>query len=220
MSNNHTPVTEELDNYLNENFSSEDDFLFNLRKEAQEEGLPAINIAPAQGKLLQLLIKSIKAKSILEIGTLGGYSAINMARAMDSDSTLITIEYEFKHAVFAQRKVKEAGLENIIQVQNSDAREFLKEYNPSKKFDLIFVDADKPSYKYYLDKCTPFLRDGGLFIADNAFAFGYLTKETHERNPNDIKSMQGFNIYFKQHPEYFTSIIPSGDGMIIGVKIG
>lgn len=219
MSNHHTPVTEDLDNYLNENFSSEDEFLFNLRKEALEEGIPAINIAPAQGKLLQLLIKSIKAKNILEIGTLGGYSAITMARALENGS-IITIESEFKHAVFAQRKIIEAGLDKIIQVQNSDAREFLKEFAPENKFDLIFVDADKPSYKFYLDKCTPLLKDGGLFVADNAFAFGFLTKETHERNPNDIKSMQGFNIYFKQHPDYFTSIIPSGDGMIIGVKIG
>lgn len=220
MSNHHTPVTEELDRYLNENFSSEDEFLFNLRQEAAAEGLPSINIAPAQGKLLQVLIKSIKAKNILEIGTLGAYSAINMARALDSDGTIITIEYEYKHALFAQRKINEAGLQNIIQLQNSDAREFLKEYKPDKEFDLIFVDADKPSYKFYLDQTTPYLRQGGLFIADNAFAFGFLTTPTHERNPNDIKSMQGFNLYFKQHPQYFTSIIPSGDGMIIGVKIG
>jgi len=220
MSNHHTPVTEELDNYLNENFSSEDEFLANLRLEAKTEGLPSINIAPAQGRLLQLLVKSSNAKNILEIGTLGGYSAITMAKVLDNEGSITTIEYEFKHAVFAQRKVIEAGLESIIQVQNSDARVFLKEFHPNNQFDLIFVDADKPSYKYYLDTCTPLLKTGGLFIADNAFAFGFLTKETHERNPNDIKSMQGFNIYFKQHPQYFTSIIPSGDGMIIGVKIG
>jgi len=171
MSNHHTPVTEELDNYLNENFSSEDEFLAKLRLEANEEGLPSINIAPAQGRLLQLLIKSSNVKNILEIGTLGGYSAITMAKALDSNGSIITIENEFKHAVFAQRKVNEAGLESIIQVQNSDARLFLKEFKPKNQFDLIFVDADKPSYKYYLDTCTPFLKMGGLFIADKAFAF-------------------------------------------------
>lgn len=220
MSNHHTPVNEELDKYLNDNFSSEDEFLSRLRQEALDNGLPPINIAPAQGRLLQLLIKSNQVKNILEIGTLGGYSAITMARALDNDASLITIESEFNHAVFAQKKVIEAGLGHIIQVQNSDARDFLNEFNPEKAFDLIFVDADKPSYKFYLDKTTPLLKKGGLFIADNAFAFGFLTTPTTERNPNDIKSMQGFNIYFKQHPQYFTSIIPSGDGMIIGVKIG
>ncbi len=220
MSNHHTPVTEELDIYLNNNFSSEDDFLKQLREDAKLAGLPPINIAPAQGKILQLLIKSINAKNILEIGTLGAYSSITMARVLDNSSSIITVEYEYKHAIFAQQKIKEAQFEHIIQIQNSDAKEFLKEFEPENQFDLIFVDADKPSYRYYLDKTTPFLRNGGLFIADNAFAFGYLTTNTNERNPTEIKSMQGFNIYFRNHPQYFTSIIPSGDGMIIGVKIG
>ncbi|HRP02011.1 MAG TPA: O-methyltransferase [Candidatus Kapabacteria bacterium] len=219
MSNHHTPVTEDLDNYLNINFSNEDDFLMQLRQEAIAEGIPAINIAPAQARLLQLLIKSIKAKNILEIGTLAGYSSISMARALELNGSLTTVEFEFKHALFAQKKIKEAGLDNIIQVQNSDGKEFLKEFRPNYEFDLIFVDADKPSYKNYLDLATPLLRQGGLFIADNAFAFGYLTNEAPPKETREIKSMQQFNQYFKNHPQYFTSIIPSGDGMIIGVKI-
>lgn len=219
MSLAHTPLTPELAEYLNTNFSAEDEFLQKLKEEAASEGLPQIAIAPEQGKILQTLIKANNAKNILEIGTLAGYSAIIMARALPDNGNLITVESEFKHALFAQKKIKEAGLEHIIQVQNSTGRDFLEEFEPEEEFDVIFVDADKPSYKYYLDKTTKFLKKGGMFIADNAFAFGYLLTETTERNPNEIKSIQGFNLYLKNHPQYLTSVIPLGDGLIVGVKI-
>lgn len=219
MSINHTPLTEDLSKYLDTYFSSEDSFLLNLREEAVSKGFPNIHIAPSQGLVLQFLLKSIKAKYVLELGTLAGYSAITMARALPKDGKLITVESEFEHAVFAKMKFIEAGLNDIIEIQNSDAKEFLKEFVPEFEFDFVFVDADKPNYKHYLDLITPLLRIGGIFVADNAFAFGYLTTNTVERNPNDIKSIQGFNHYFRNHPQYFTSIIPIGDGMIAGVKI-
>lgn len=218
MSSNQTSVDKQLEQYLNDNFSSEDQFLFDLRNRANEEGIPSIHIAPSQGKIIQMLLKSINAKNVLEIGTLAGYSSITMARALPDDGNLITIESEFKHAVFAQKMVNEAGLSHIIQVQNSDAKEFLKTYQPEFEFDFVFVDADKPSYRYYLDVTTKMLRIGGIFAADNAFAFGFLTSSKPERNPEDVKSIQGFNNYFKNHTQYFTSIIPTGDGMILGIK--
>ncbi len=219
MSSNHTSIGPDISAYLDEKFSSEDEFLSNLRLRAKEEQIPEIQIAPAQGLILQFLLKSINAANVLEVGTLAGYSAITMARALPINGNLLTIESEFKHAIFAETMIKEAELDSVIQIQNSDAREFLKEYKPEKLFDFVFVDADKPSYKYYLDIITPMLRVGGIFVADNAFAFGFLTSYKPERNPNEIKSIQGFNIYFRNHPQYFTSIIPIGDGMIAGVKI-
>jgi caffeoyl-CoA O-methyltransferase len=219
MSFSITPVSGSLADYVIENFSSEDEFLTNLREESNNAGIPAIQISPEQGKFLQFFLKSINAKYILEVGTLAGYSAITMARALPEDGKLISIEYEFEHAVFAKNKIIQAGLNNIIEIQNSNARDFLKTYIPEYKFDFIFVDADKPSYKFYLDILTPMLKIGGVFAADNAFAFGFLSSSKPERNPDDVKSIQGFNNYFINHTNYFTSIVPVGDGMIMGIKL-
>ncbi|MBX3043561.1 MAG: O-methyltransferase [Candidatus Kapabacteria bacterium] len=219
MSQKPTPVDDRLFEYLKQNFSSEDDFLRNLVEEARTEGIPDISISPEQGLFMQFILKSIKARNILELGTLAGYSAITMARALPDDAKIITIENEFKHAVFAVKKVKEAGLENIIEVQNSDALEFLRIYNPENKFDFIFVDADKPNYARYLDFLTPMLRVGGIFAADNAFAFGFVASSAPERNPEDVKSITGFNNYFRNHEQYSVCMVPVGDGIIMGVKI-
>lgn len=218
MSNRATPVTDELYDYIVENFSSEDVFLTELRKEASLAGFPAINIAPEQGRYLQFFLKSISAKYVLEIGTLAGYSAITMARALPEDGRLITVEYESERAEYTRNKVAEAGLEHIVEVYNADGKEFLKNFKPDFKLDFVFVDADKPSYSKYLDLTTPLLRVGGVAAFDNAFAFGFLLDASPERDPADIKSIVKFNEYFKNHPDYLTTIVPVGDGMIMGFK--
>ncbi|MFA5512616.1 MAG: O-methyltransferase [Candidatus Kapaibacterium sp.] len=219
MSQKPTPVDEHLFEYLRNNFSSEDEFLRNLLVEAKNEDIPNISISPEQGLFLQFMLKAINAVNVLELGTLAGYSAITMARMLPEDGSLITIDNEFKHAVFAERKVRESGLENIVHVQNSDALEFLKVYKPEKPFDFIFVDADKPNYVRYLELLTPMLRTGGIFAADNAFAFGFVASSKPERNPEDVKSITGFNKYFRNHKQYSVCMVPVGDGMIMGVKI-
>lgn len=219
MSSKPTPVDDRLFDYLKENFSAEDDFLKNLLTEAAAEGIPDISISPEQGLFMQFMLKSINAKNVLELGTLAGYSAITMAKALPENSGLLTIENEFKHAFFASKKIKEAGLDNIIEVQNSDALEFLKIYKPEQPFDFIFVDADKPNYARYLDLLTPMLRVGGIFAADNAFAFGFVACSKPERNPEDVKSITGFNNYFRNHPQYSVCMVPVGDGLIMGVKL-
>ncbi len=219
MSQRPTPVDDKLFEYLKENFSSEDEFLSKLVEEAIQEGIPNISISPEQGLFMQFMLKTINARSVVELGTLAGYSAITMARALPEGSKLITIENEFKHALFATRKVKEAGLEHIIEVQNSDALEFLKIYEPQEPFDFIFVDADKPNYARYLDILTPMLKIGGIFAADNAFAFGFVASSKPERNPEDVKSITGFNHYFRNHPQYSVCMVPVGDGIIMGVKL-
>ncbi len=214
-----TPVDEELFNYITEHFSGEDDVLKNLKEEAKLAGLPSIAISPDQGRFLQVMLKSINAKNVLEIGTLGGYSAISMARALPDDGTLITVEIEFERAVFAKNQVEKAGLSHIIQIQNSKALDFLKNYEFENEFDFVFCDADKSEYAKILDLVTPHIRKGGIFAADNAFAFGFLLDTKPERNPEDVKSMLSFNQYFKNKKEYLTCIVPNGDGIIMGIKL-
>lgn len=218
MSLTPTPITEDLHNYLLDNFSAEDDFLKNLRKKAVDNLMPEITISPVQGHFIQFLLKSINAKNVLEIGTLGAYSAIIMARALPDDGKVLTIESEYKHAVFAQKQIDKAGLAHKIEIQNSNAKQFLAEYRPDRDFDFVFADADKDAYVKYLDITTPWIRKGGIFAADNAFAFGYVTSSAPERNPQDVKSITSFNQYFKSKEEYFVTLLSVGDGMIMGYK--
>jgi predicted O-methyltransferase YrrM len=218
MSNRATIVDDRLFEYLKNNFSSEDEFLAELQIKAKEAGLPPISISPEQGKFMQFLLHSVNAKHVLEIGTLGAYSAITMARALPDDGKLITVENEPKHYEFACKMVSESGLEHKIEVVLADGKNFVKEYRTQNQFDFVFVDADKPSYLYYLNNITPKIKIGGIFAADNAFAFGFILDSKPERNPDDVKSIRSFNEYFRTRDNYFTCIVPVGDGIIMGYK--
>ncbi|MFP4370584.1 MAG: O-methyltransferase [Candidatus Kapaibacterium sp.] len=218
MSFKPTPVSEELFEYLLKNFSAEDDFLTQLRKDAKASGMPEITISPVQGAFMQFMLKMLGAGYVLEIGTLGGYSAIIMARAMNDSGHLITVELNPVHAEFAKEKIKEAGLDHIIEVVNKSGLDFVNSYKPDKPLDFVFVDADKPSYYTYLQQLTPYIRQGGIFAADNAFAFGFLLDAAPERNPDDVKSIISFNTKFREDERYFTHLLSVGDGLILGLK--
>lgn len=219
MSVNPTLIDAELSDYIRNNFSGEDKFLAELREEAETAGLPAISIAPEQISFLQAMISSLNAKLIIEFGTLGGYSAIAMARAMSPDAKLISIELLKKHYDFAKQKVIESGLSNIIELRNEKGTDFLDNYKFATEIDLVFADADKSSYITYLNRTLPHIRQGGMFIADNAFAFGNISKDVPDRNPESVKAIKEFNQYLIDNIAFKTCIIPLGDGMILGVKL-
>lgn len=218
MSDKTTPITNELENYLKSNFSADDEFLNQLKLDAKNHDMPDIYISSVQAKFMQFLLKLMNAKYILEIGTLGGYSAITMARALPEDGKVITIELFEKHADFAKKKIKEAGLDNKIEVINQRGMEFLNSFRPTFELDFVFVDADKDKYWRYLELTTPLIRKGGVFAADNAFAFGFLLDTAPERSPEDVKSIKSFNEHFKNHEAYETTLVPIGDGLIMGIK--
>ncbi len=218
MSLRPTEISDDIYNFILENCSAEDDFLEKLRAEARAENIPEICISPDQGNYMQFLIKSAGIKNILEIGTLAGYSAIIMARAIPEDGKIITIEKSEKHAEFAKKKIFEANLNDKIEVIVSDGKEYLNSVDYKEHFDLVFVDADKGSYPQYLDMTTPMLKKGGIFAADNAFAFGCLVMEEPTRNPKQVKAILEFNKYFMQKEEYFTHLLSIGDGLIMGYK--
>lgn len=213
-----TYLNDELYDYLLANYSCDDEILMELKQKAAERGLPPIYITPEQGTFIQVLLKANKAKNILEIGTLAGYSAIVMARALPEDGHIITIDKNEKFADFAKEMIEHFGYSNKITVVQQNARKWVMENNMPEHFDFAFVDADKPGYRIYLDAITPMLKTGGIFAADNAFAFGHLLETIPERNPNEIKSMYSFNHYFKNCPDYDTSLLPIGDGLLLGVK--
>jgi caffeoyl-CoA O-methyltransferase len=218
MSSNPTQVTPEIYGYLQDNFSSEDDFLKNLKQDATEAGIPEICISEEQGKFLQFYLKSINAKYVLEIGSLAGYSAITMARALPADGKLIAVEINEKNAKFIEQKAKEAGLENVIEVINQDAKEFLADWKPDFELDFVFVDADKKGYKGYFESTTPHIRKGGVFAADNALGFGHIAKKNPKSEPGNVMAIQQFNDMLNESPDYDTCLVTVGDGMAMGLK--
>lgn len=210
-----TPTTPELLAYIQRYFSAEDEFLAALRQEALEAGFPEIWIAPEQGAFLQVLLRAMGARFVLEIGTLAGYSAIMMARALPEDGHLITVERDPERAAFARRAVERARLGEKITVECADARQWLRSFRPPIPLDFVFLDADKPSYGLYLDCCLPLLRIGGILCADNALAWGDIAAESSDP---DVQALQDFNRRMATHPQLQCCLVPLGDGMLIGLR--
>jgi len=159
-----------IDAFIDGLFASEDPVLENLHRRAAEAGLPEIAVTSGQGKLLYLFAKMIGARRILEVGTLGGYSGIWLARAMPEDGELITLELDRKHADFARRSFEEAGLMHKVCVLNGMALDLMSAIDT--QFDLVFLDANKDQYPEYLIESARLLRPGGLLLADNVVRKG------------------------------------------------
>ena len=164
----------DVDNYLVENLIPADPALEKALKSNQAAGLPTIDVAPNQGKLLHLLARIQGARRILEIGTLGGYSTIWLARALPSDGKLITLEVEAKHAEVARANIERAGLSTLVQLRLGPALESLLQLQKegAKPFDLIFIDADKQNIPAYLEWSLRLSRPGTVIITDNVIRDG------------------------------------------------
>jgi predicted O-methyltransferase YrrM len=162
------------DRYFTETLVPSDAVLDAALQANAEAGLPTIDIAPNQGKFLQLLVQLRGARRILEIGTLGGYSSIWMARALPADGHLTTLEFSPKHAEVARANIARAGLEKKVEIRVGPALETLAkmETEGTEPFDLIFIDADKPNTPNYLTWALKFSRPGTLLIGDNVVREG------------------------------------------------
>jgi predicted O-methyltransferase YrrM len=143
----------------------------------REAGLPAIDVSPLQGKFLQLLVQLTRAKRVLEIGTLGGYSTIWMARALPRGGRIVTLEYSPKHAEVARRNLRSAGLLKRVDVRVGRALDLLPalEREGAGPFDLIFIDADKENNPQYLKWALALARPGTAIFVDNVVRDGKVT---------------------------------------------
>ncbi|NLO19375.1 MAG: hypothetical protein GX121_05790 [Ignavibacteria bacterium] len=213
-----TAVSIDIADYLFEHFSSEDVFLTQLRKEANQEDIPNICISQEQGRFLQFILKLMKAKYVLEIGSLAGYSGIIIARALAPNGKLVALEINPKHYEFFSKKIEEAKLKDIIELHNVKAIDFLRNYKPDFQFDFVFFDADKVSYLDYLELVLPLVRVGGLIAADNALLGGDIVANGEVEEPHNVEAMKKFNLALAQHPQLFSTIAPVGDGLIMGYK--
>lgn len=163
-----------VDGYIENLFLPDDPALTAALADSAAAGLPEIAVSPPQGKLLTLLARAIGARRILEIGTLGGYSAICLARALPAGGRLVTLELNPLHAGIARANIARAGLADRVEVRVGPGVESLAHLaaEGAAPFDLIFIDADKPSYVAYLAGVLPLARSGALIIADNVVRQG------------------------------------------------
>ena len=163
-----------VDQYFADLFVGPDPVLDASLASSADAGLPGINVSPVQGKLLYLLARAIDARRILEIGTLGGYSAIWLARALPTDGRLVTLEADARHAEIARANVARAGLAEIVEVRQGRALDTLPLLvaEGAGPFDVTFIDADKPSNVAYFEWALRLSRPGSLIIVDNVVRGG------------------------------------------------
>lgn len=174
-------------------------------------GMPEIHLGPAEGRLLELLLRLANAKKVVEIGTLAGYSALWMARALPPGGRLWTIEADPGHAAVAARILGEAGLGDRVTLVEGDAAELLPKLRDLGPFCAVFLDADKARYDVYGRWATDNLRPGGLLIADNAYLFGRLLADDEE-----ARRMRRFHEEMALH--YRSVCIPTPDGLAVGIR--
>lgn len=163
-----------VDDYIAERLLPEDAVLAAALAANAAAGLPSIDVSPAQGKLLNLLARMCGARRVLEIGTLGGYSTICLARGLPEDGKVVTLELEPRHAEVARRNIANAGLAGRVEVRVGPALENLKGIHAegSAPFDLVFIDADKPNNPNYLDFAMKLSRPDSVIVCDNVIRDG------------------------------------------------
>ena len=178
---------------------------------AVPEGIPAIQVGPSDGKLIQLLLRLAKAKKVVEIGTLVGYSAIHIARALPADGHLWSIEFEPRHAEVATANLAAAGLADRVTVLVGAGIDILPELSPKAPFDAVFIDADKVNYHVYGRWAIDHLRSGGLVLGDNAYLFGELMEDSDRG-----RAMRAFHELVAASCDSVCA--PTPDGLVVGIK--
>jgi caffeoyl-CoA O-methyltransferase len=201
--------TPQIIKYVNDTHAGHDSAL--AQAFAVPEGIPAIQVGPSEGKLLYLLMKLVGAKQVVEVGTLVGYSAIHMARALPKDGHIHSVEFDPKHAEVARKNIERAGLADRITVHvgaGVDVRPTLDGKGP---FDAVFIDADKINYDKYGAWATEHLRKGGLVLGDNAYLFGELVDDSDRG-----RAMRAFHEHVAKTCD--SVCIPTPDGLVVGIK--
>ena len=200
-------VWRKVDSFFTDALISADPALGAALAANREGGLPAIDVTPLQGRFLEILLRSTGAKRVLEIGTLGGYSTIWMARAIESSGRVITLELDQHHAAIARRNLKEAGVADRVDLRVGPASESLAALvdQNTTPFDFIFIDADKAGYPDYIQWSLKLSRPGTLIIADNVVRDGKVI------DPNDpdanIQGVRRFTNIVAAEPRLSTTVM-------------
>jgi predicted O-methyltransferase YrrM len=213
----------DVDRYITDQLVPSDSALDAALAASAANGLPAINVAPNQGKLLQVLARSINAKRILEVGTLGGYSTIFLARALAPGGKLITLEYEPKHADVARANIERAGLSHLVDIRLGKAIDTLPKLAAEGvgPFDLVFIDADKPGNADYFAWAMKLTHVGSVIIVDNVVRKGAVLDAAGDANVQGARRL--FEAMAKEPRVSSTAVQTVGskgyDGFAIAVVI-
>ncbi|MBW3603848.1 MAG: O-methyltransferase [Actinobacteria bacterium] len=202
-----------VDRYLEDLFAPADPALAGALERSNEAGLPAISVSSAHGRLLHVLALACHATRILEIGTLGGYSTIWLARAVPRGGRLLTLEREAAYAQVARRNLADAGVADRVEVRVGDARDTLAQLqrDGAGPFDLVFIDADKPPYAEYLAAVLHLSAPGTLIVADNVVRDGRVAQDAVDDEA--VAGVQRFNAAVAAEPRVAAAIIQQ-----VGVK--
>jgi caffeoyl-CoA O-methyltransferase len=207
-------MSDKAGEYISGLFGAEDELLASLREEADRTGLPPIAISADEGRLLQVLLTAIGARRVLEVGTLGGYSAICMARALPPGGKLLSIEIDEGHAAFARRYIERAALSDRVEIRVGRALDVLPSLD-GERFDAVFLDADKEPLPTYFEWGLRLVRPGGLLIGDNALWGGRVYE--NENADDRTRGVREFNRRMATDPRVLGIIVPTHDGVAVAV---
>jgi predicted O-methyltransferase YrrM len=215
-------IFSKVDNYISKLLAPEDKALSDAVATLVKEGLPQHSISANQGKFLQVLMIACNATRVLELGTLGGYSTIWLARALPENGKVITIEVDAHHGEVARKNIDSAGLSQKVEIRTGRALDILPELiaNKEEPFDMIFIDADKPPYTEYFNYAVQLSRPGTLIICDNVIRNGKVL----EKNNTDekVQGVQRLNEMLSRNKNVTATILQTVgvkefDGMAIAV---
>jgi len=213
-----------VDAYIDDLFGPADPVLVATQERAAGAGLPDISVSAAQGRLLHVLALACGARSILEIGTLGGYSTIWLARALPPDGRLVSLEYEPRHAEIARSNVTDAGLAGRVEIRVGRALDGLAdlEAQGAGPFDMVFIDADKPPYAEYFEAAVRLARPGTLIVVDNVIRDGKVADGPSD-DPN-VTGVQRLNAAVAQDRRVAAAVVQQvgakgHDGMALAVVL-
>jgi predicted O-methyltransferase YrrM len=219
MSNATLPLDDNLYRYLLDHSLRETDLLRKLREVTSQEELSRMQIAPEQGQFMALLVELLGAERIIEIGTFTGYSALCMAQALPQNGELICCDTSIEWTDIAQSFWREAGVDERIHLHLApalDTLDRLLEQGAAGSFDMAFIDADKPNYLNYYERCLRLLRTGGLLLFDNTL-WGGAVADPQDRDP-DTLAIRELNDALHHDERVGISLVPIGDGLTLARK--
>lgn len=200
-------------------FTPEDEVLREIRERSVREGLPAIAVGRMDGLHLELLARAAGARVAVEIGTLGGYSGVCLLRGMGATGVLHTFELAEHNASVARESFRRAGFEDRAHIHVGPALEQLRTIEDRGPFDLCFIDADKVGYPRYLEWAAEHLRVGGMVLGDNAFGWGGVAEEHPTKDVDSVRALKTFNEQLARGGRFRATMIPSEEGLALGVKV-
>lgn len=207
--------------YVSHLLGSEDPDLIEIRSRSERAGLPQIHVAPSDARHLEVICRALAPRSVVEVGTLAGYSAVCLARGLAPDGKLYTFEFDAKHAQVARETFKSRGLDGKVRLYEGMAQSRLAEIENDGPFDLVFIDADKTGYPQYLEWATRHTRVGGVLIADNTLGWGLIDRDQFPDAATEqkIQALRKFNRDLFSSPHWRSTFLPTGEGLTLAVRI-